>query len=82
MDKLLTERNLLSGIAIALKLNIICFFATVIISVGCTYILAGFWDWGYLLYLCIFYGINISLTLLIKKWYQIYLQRKKPAQIS
>lgn len=82
MDKLLTERNLLNGIAIAIKVNIICFFAAVIISIGWNYILAGFWDWDYLMYLCVFYSINISLTLLIKKWYEKYLQRKKPLRLA
>jgi len=77
MDKLLTEENLLYGIAISLTLNIICFFTTVIISFGWTYILARFLDWDYLMYLCVFYGINIFLMLLIKKWYENYLRRKK-----
>ena len=77
MDQLLTERNLLNGITIALKVNIISFFVAVLISVGWTYILAEFWDWDYLVYLCIFYGVNISLTLLIKKWYKNYLQHKE-----
>ena len=76
-NKLLTERNLLNGIALAIKVNILSFFAAVIISVGWTYILAGYWDWDYLMYLGAFYGINISLTLLIKKWYEMYLQHKE-----
>ncbi|MBP2625637.1 MAG: hypothetical protein H6Q68_348 [Firmicutes bacterium] len=77
MDKLLNAQNLLNGIAIAIKVNIISFFAAVIVSVGWTYILFGFWDWDYLMYLCIFYSVNISLTLLIKKWYENYLERKE-----
>jgi len=79
MDKLLTKRNLLNGLTVAIKLNIFFFIAAVIISVGWTYILAGFWDLDYLMYLCVFYGINIVLTLLIKKWYENYLHCKKPA---
>ena len=77
MDKLLTERNLLMGLTIALKVNVICFFASVLISIGWTYILTSFWDFDYLLYLCIFYCVNISMTLLIKKWYKTYLQRRE-----
>ena len=82
MNKLLTERNLLKAIVIALKVNIISFVATVLISIGWTYLLTRFWNWDYLLYLCIFYGINISLTLLIKKWYENYLEHKKSTQVT
>jgi|GEM_PF-2273308 len=82
MDKLLTEQNLLKGITIGIKINIVCFFVAVIISVGWTYILTEFLDWDYLIYLCIFYGINISIILITKKWYENYLQRKKPTKIS
>ena len=82
MNKLLTEQNLLKGIDIAMKVNIISFFVAVIISVGWTYILSEFWDLDYLMYLCIFYSVNILLTLLIKKWYKNHLHCKKQAQIS
>lgn len=82
MDKLLTSSNLFKGLTIAFYLNIIFFIAAVAISVGWTYQVDGFWDWEYLLYLCIFYGLNLSLTLLTKKWYENYLQRKKTAQMN
>lgn len=77
MDKLLTEKNLLKGLALAVKINIISFLVAVTISVGWTYLLAEFWDWEYLMYLCTFYSINISIALLIRKWYENYLQRKE-----
>jgi hypothetical protein len=84
MDKILTPQNIFKGFAIAININILSFIVSVIISIGWTYILAGFWswDWEYLLYLSLFYGMNILLTLLIKKWYYNYLQGKNPTQIN
>lgn len=81
MNQVLTPPNLLKGLAIALKINIFSFIAAVIIGVGWTYMFDGFWDWEYFNYLCVFYSITISLTLLIKKWYRAYLQRKETTQI-
>jgi len=82
MNNLLTEKNLLKGITLAIKINIVSFIAAALISVGGTYILYSFLDWSQILYLCMFYGINLTLILLLKKWYQNYLQRKNPAQLS
>jgi len=82
MNNLLNEKNLLKGMSLAIKINIVSFIAAGIISVGDTYILYSYWDWSQILFLCMFYGINLTLILLLKKWYQNYLQRKNPAQIS
>lgn len=82
MLNLLTPSNLIKGLRIAIHLNIIFFIGAIAISIGWTYAISGFWDWEHLMYLCILYSTNVSLALLIKKWYEKYLQRKNPAQIN
>ncbi len=77
MDKLLTPQNLLKGFKIAIYVNLLCLIFSIFIAVVWIYMLIGFWDWEHLLYLCIFYSANIILTLILKRWYLIYLQRKK-----
>jgi len=82
MTKFLTPQYLLKAFAITIKINILAFITAVLISVGWTYLLFGFWDWEHLMYLCIFYGINLSVTFLLKRWYEHYLQRKALTQLT
>lgn len=79
MNNFLTPSNCLKGLTIALKINIFSFVTAVLLGVGWTYQLENFWYWDYFTYLCIFYGINIFFTLLIKKGYTFYLRRKETA---
>jgi len=77
MNKLLTPQYILKAFDITTKINVVAFIAAVLLSVGWTYLLFGFWDWEHLMYLCLFYGVNLGATLLLKRWYENHLEQKR-----